>query len=139
MTAAAGPLVRIGELAAIRVPRLEEAVQDLLLARADLIGDRCCAGQRLGNFLLRHTRVSILPQRGGVVGGDGVEVGDPRGRARLGLGLGGGQVEVDVGFDGLGDGVAGVAVVVEDGDAGQVGGVVGSPGPRGRRRNHGRV
>ncbi len=51
-------LYRAGELTAIRVPTpAEEAVRDLLLARADLVADRRRARQRLGSFLPRHARV----------------------------------------------------------------------------------
>jgi transposase len=49
--------LRAGILAPVRVPsREEEAVRDLVRARADLLDDRKRAQQRLNAFLLRHGR-----------------------------------------------------------------------------------
>jgi transposase len=51
-------LYRAGELVAIRVPTpLEEAVRDLCRTRADMVEDLTRAQNRLGKFLLRHSRV----------------------------------------------------------------------------------
>ena len=55
--------LRAGILAAVRVPtREEEAVRDLVRARADLLQDRKRAQQRLNAFLLRHGRVWAAPK-----------------------------------------------------------------------------
>jgi transposase len=51
-------LHRAGELTAIRVPTpAEEAVRDLVRARADVLGDRKRMQQRLSAVLMRHGRV----------------------------------------------------------------------------------
>jgi transposase len=51
-------LHRAGELTAVRVPSpAEEAVRDLVRARADLVDDRKRMQQRLNAMLLRHGRV----------------------------------------------------------------------------------
>ena len=51
-------LYRAGELTPIRVPSpAEEAVQDLVRVRGDLLADRKRAQQRIGAMLLRHGRV----------------------------------------------------------------------------------
>ncbi|MGH3820642.1 MAG: IS110 family transposase, partial [Pseudonocardiaceae bacterium] len=51
-------LHRAGELTAIRVPtRAEEAVRDLVRARADVLDDRKRMQQRLSAVLLRHGRI----------------------------------------------------------------------------------
>ncbi len=51
-------LHRAGELVAIRVPSpLEESVRDLCRARADMVADLTRARNRLGKFLLRHSRI----------------------------------------------------------------------------------
>ena len=51
-------LLRLGELAPIRVPSsAEEGVRDLCRARSDLVQDRQRARQRLSALLLRHGRI----------------------------------------------------------------------------------
>jgi transposase len=51
-------LHRAGELTAIRVPSAqEEAVRDLVRARADLLADRKRGKQRINSMLLRHGRI----------------------------------------------------------------------------------
>jgi transposase len=51
-------LHRAGELVAIRVPSpLEEAVRDLCRTRGDMVEDLTRARNRLGKFLLRHSRI----------------------------------------------------------------------------------
>jgi transposase len=51
-------LHRAGELTAVRVPTpAEEAVRDLVRARADVLGDRKRMQQRLSAVLLRHGRI----------------------------------------------------------------------------------
>jgi transposase len=56
--------LRAGILTPIRVPsREEEAVRDLVRARADLLADRKRAQQRLNAFPLRHGRVWAPPRR----------------------------------------------------------------------------
>lgn len=51
-------LLRVGELTPIRIPtELEEAVRDLCRARVDVVEERRGARQRLGSFLLRHSRM----------------------------------------------------------------------------------
>jgi transposase len=51
-------LHRAGELTAVRVPTpAEEAVRDLVRARADLLGDRKRMQQRLSAVLMRHGRI----------------------------------------------------------------------------------
>jgi transposase len=51
-------LHRAGELVAVRVPApIEEAVRDLCRTRGDMVEDLGRARQRLGKFLLRHSRI----------------------------------------------------------------------------------
>src|SRR5579859_6835287 len=51
-------LHRAGELVAIRVPSpLEEAVRDLCRTRGDMVEDLTRTRNRLGKFLLRHSRI----------------------------------------------------------------------------------
>jgi hypothetical protein len=84
-------LHRAGVLTAIRVPSLaEEAVRDLVRARAALLADRKRAQQRITAMLLRHGRVWrsgsywTLAHEQWIAGGRPVTLASPSGRGSAG-------------------------------------------------------